>query len=578
MLLLLRKLSLMKQIVFLILLMLIILLVSFGISDIIAKQIIEKKVTESVEQIMFVVDEKMDSFHADMQGISTFLFYSPTIQSFLNTDDDLTRILTHREVLSMFFNTISMKENIRGIQLYDAEGKLLARIGEGDNSTGIEIDEAMSYTGLLKLDTRPSEKFYAITTPVYGLDSNLIVTDIKGTGRYFMDVSNFAPILERAKMTPSAQVMLLDSNNNTIASEGNLNYDEPFNIAHWINTPNYIVQTLPLPYSEWNLVSIIPREELLNDLNIIERFNIMTYGVMFIILCLFLIIFFNRILKPIKGLLDFVKSYPKQGEHSRFNVVHHNEIGVLGTSLNKMLDEINDLSNEVNNIQRRMYEVELSKKQMEVSAFRNQINPHFLYNTLESIRAVAFYYGVSEIAGISESLANMFRYAVKANSFVAVKDEIRHVEEYARIIDFRFRGRLQVRIDIEDELRDARMLKMLLQPLVENAVFHGLERKVGEGTVQLEIKRMASGLIHITIRDDGFGMDNESLLELSQRLERYGEPEAMREPSKKGIGMMNIYRRIKLFYGDAADMIIESRLQEGTCVTVVFPEEPVYEE
>ncbi|MGO4375246.1 sensor histidine kinase, partial [Paenibacillus sp. MCAF20] len=344
------------------------------------------------------------------------------VQSYLNSDDDDERILAHREILQMFFNTMSMKSNIRGIQMYDAEGKQLARIGEGDNAADTDSSKkTMDYTGLLKMDTRPLENFYAITTPIYGMDSNRIATDFKGIGRYYMDVTNFAPILESAKVTPNSQVMLLDSHNNTIASEGNQSNGNTINVEQLADNSKYIVQTFTFSQSEWKLVSIIPRQELLNDLNTIKRLNAATYAVILFILGLFLIIFFNRIFNPIKGLLDFVKSYPKQGEKQRFHVVHHNEIGVLGTSLNKMLDEISDLSQEVHAAQRRMYEIELSKKQMEVSAYRNQINPHFLYNTLESIRAVAYYYNVDEIVGISQSLSRMFRYAVKANNYVTVK-------------------------------------------------------------------------------------------------------------------------------------------------------------
>lgn len=568
-----RNLSLIKQIMYLILIMLFILLISFVVSNRIAEGIIERKVTHSVEQIMLVLNEKMESFHADMNGISTFLFYSPVVQSYFKTNDELTRILAHKEILSTFFNTISMKENIRGIQMYDTEGRLLARTGEGDNVEGLTSPDSLHYTGLLKLETRPLQNFYAITVPIYGLDSNRIVTYIKGTGRFYMDVSNLAPILESAKITPNSQVMLLDNENNTIAREGGQVKEGIFDINEWTQNPQYIVQTFTLPHFNWTLVSIIPRQELFNDLDMIKRFNVVTYILIFAMLCLFLVIFFNRILKPIRSLLDFVKSYPKMDENRRFQVMHYNEIGVLGTSLNKMLDEISYLSQDIQAAQRRMYEIELSKKQMEVSAFRNQINPHFLYNTLESIRAVAHYYGVNEIVSISESLSNMFRYGVKANDFVTVEDEIAHVQEYARIVDFRFRGRFRIKSTVQDDLYTVPVLKLILQPLVENAVFHGLERKIGKGSVQIEVKREKEGLIGISIKDNGVGMDEARLLYIRNQLQQVNESNALSESSGTGIGMLNIYRRIKLFYGVKAEMTVDSTLHKGTQVTVIFPEE-----
>lgn len=570
-----RKLSLIRQILYLSLLMLVILLVSYVISNLIAKRIIEVKVTESVSRIFLQVEEKMNSFDSDMEGISTFLFYSPTVQAYLGSDDVLTRILKNQEVLSVFANTISLKENIRGIQLYDKEGKFLASIGDGSKQSVPSEVKSIEYSDLIQTplsDSRDSKRsFYAITAPIYKLDTNRLVTGFMGIGRFFMDATNFSPILKSAKVTENSQVMLLDRNNKKIASEGNLMKQDSFRVEDWVSNNRYIVQTITLPRSGWKLISLIPRDELLADLDTVKRFNIFTYIVMFFIMCVFLFIFFTRILKPVKELMDFIKSYPRKGGESRFHVVHNNEIGVLGANLNKMLDDIDSLSKEVQSTQARMYEIELTKKQMEISAFRNQINPHFLYNTLESIRAVALYHDVEAIADISGSLSSMFRYAVKGSNFVTVRDEIAHANEYAKIIDFRFRGRFKIEIDAEEDLLEERMLKMLLQPIVENAVFHGLERKVGNGFVHIGVRRTELGSVQFTISDNGYGMDEQQYEQLLSKLKLHNEPGYMNKDTDKGIGLLNIYRRIKLFYGDEADLSLKSKLHEGTTVYVTFP-------
>ena len=132
---------------------------------------------------------------------------------------------------------------------------------------------------------------------------------------------------------------------------------------------------------------------------------------------------------------------------------------MLAVNLNKMLDEIDTLSKEIQLTQKQKYEIEIAKKQMEISAFRNQINPHFLYNTMECIRAIAFFYKAQEIADISTSLSNMFRYSVKGNDFVTIQDEISHVKEYAKIIELRFMGRMQVTIDTDEDLLEVKNLK-----------------------------------------------------------------------------------------------------------------------
>ena len=218
-----------------------------------------------------------------------------------------------------------------------------------------------------------------------------------------------------------------------------------------------------------------------------------------------------------------------------------------------------------------MYEIEIAKKQMEISAFRNQINPHFLYNTLECIRAMAFYYKVQDIADISASLSNMFRYSVKGNDFVTIRDEISHVQEYAKIIGFRFMGRIQVEIEADEELLGMKTLKMLLQPIVENAVFHGLEKKIDNGIVRITVQLLTNNRVQYIIQDNGYGMDESQLQELLQRLKQSDAPVQAATDAKQGIGLANIYRRIKLFYGNEAEMEIQSQLNEGTIISISIP-------
>ena len=412
--------------------------------------------------------------------------------------------------------------------------------------------------------TNDTSTYYAITVPIYNLKSTL-VREYRGTSVFVMDVKNFNKILEGGKITKHSRLLLLDQNNKIMANEGNSPNFDAFRLEDWKNDKRYIVQTITMPQTGWRLISVIPKNELLQELDIVKRLNIATYVIVFCMLFLFLVIFSNRILKPIKAIMDFMKTYPKTGRESRFNVIYHNEIGVLAVNLNKMLDEIDTLSKEIQLTQKQKYEIEIAKKQMEISAFRNQINPHFLYNTLECIRAIAFYYKVQEIADISTSLSNMFRYSVKGNDFVTIRDEISHVKEYAKIIEFRFMGRMQVAIEADEELLEVKTLKMLLQPIVENAVFHGLEKKIDNGIVQISVQKTAQNQVQYVVRDNGYGMEDQQLEELLKSLRQLDtSPSHSEKDAKLGIGLSNIYRRIKLFYGDEAEMTIQSKLHVGT--------------
>ena len=561
-----RKHSLSRKILYLILIMLVILLVSFVISNTIAKRIVERKVSDSADKILLQVEEKMTSFYTDMGGISTSLLYSPTIQTTLTAEDKLSMVLMNPEVISMFANTMSLKESIRGIRLYNKEGMLVASTGKGIIDSLQHPVQATEYSGLLSAN----DSQYIITVPIYNLQSAQI-RDYRGTCIFIMDVSNFNSILKNAKITPNSQFLLLDQHNDIMASEGAAPKIDKLDVAEWTRDKRYIVQTVTLSRTGWKLISAIPKDELLRDLDTVQRLNVATYLVMIGMLGLFLLLFFTRILRPIKDLMDFMRSYPKMGRETRFNIVYHNEIGVLAANMNKMLDEIDSLGQKVQLGQRRMYEIEITKKQMEISAYRNQINPHFLYNTLDCIRALALYKKVENIVDISASLANMFRYSVKGNDIVTIRDEISHVQEYAQIIGFRFMGRIRVEIEADEGLLGMKSLKMLLQPIVENAVFHGLEQKIGNGIVRITVLSLAVNRVRYIIQDNGCGMDERQTQELLQRLRKSDVLVQAVTDDKQGIGLANIYRRIKLFYGDEAEMEIQSQLNVGTIISISIP-------
>ncbi|XEC94405.1 sensor histidine kinase [Paenibacillus tarimensis] len=551
--------------------MLIILLTSFVISNKIAQRIIESKVTDSAAKILLQVEDNMESFYKDMERISVSLLYSPTVQAYLDSEDILSRILMNDEVRSVFSNTTALKENIRGIQLYNREGTMIADSGIAAGESVKLPPTKTEYSGLLTdPNTGETIPYYSISVPVYNLE-NTPARDYKGTTVFVMDVGNFSSILKNAKITPNSRLLLLDQNKKMMAGEGNEPDIDMFQLEEWKSDNRYIVQTSTLSDTGWELISVIPKNELLQELNIVQRLNIATYAVMFCILSLFLIIFFTRILRPIKALVDFMKSYPKTGGESRFHVVHHNEIGVLAANLNKMLDEIDSLSKEIQLTQKQKYEIEITKKQMEISAFRNQINPHFLYNTLECISAMAIFYKAQDIAEISASLSNMFRYSVKGGDFSTIQDEISHIKEYANVIGYRFMGKIRVIVEADEQLLKLTTIKMLLQPMVENAVFHGLEMKIDSGVVRIEVKKTTQNQVQYIVQDNGYGMEEIQLNELVARLRQSESQGWMAREATNGIGLPNIYRRIKLLYGDKADMSIYSKRGTGTTVTITFP-------
>lgn len=220
--------------------------------------------------------------------------------------------------------------------------------------------------------------------------------------------------------------------------------------------------------------------------------------------------------------------------------------------------------------------MDMNKRQAQYLALQNQINPHFLYNTLESIRGEALIAGLDSIADMTEALAKFFRYTItKVENLVTVEEELDNCETYFRIQKYRFGDRLNLHIKCDDEDEEAvmncRIPKLTLQPILENSIIHGTEVKIGTGNLSIEFERTDKRLI-VRISDDGVGMDEKTLARLNRRLEKNGSSVAYKEEGQKGgIALVNVNNRIHLLFGEEYGMHVYSVPGKGTDVEITIP-------
>lgn len=565
-----NSISLIKKLLYLIVFTLAVVLVSFSVTNAVAQRTVEQKVLSSAENIILQVEETFNSFFADMEGISYSLLYSPVIQEYLSTEDALTKVLLNSKIVAEFSSTLALKENMMGIQLYDKEGELSASVGKPFAPIEKRSVDNMEYAPGVPGQT--GDTYYTIAVPVYNLVNPRVLKDYRGMCVFFMDVKNFTAILSKSKITENSQLLLTDAQNRVITGSSGVNAEDYLTQAEGhVSDKNHIVLKTSIASNGWVIVSDIRRLELLHDMDWIKQLNIISYGIIFLIFLLFMLLFYSQLLRPVRALIEFTNAYARSGGQIRFQSVHRNEIGVLGTSLNHMLDSIEQLSVEVQKAQRKTYEAELDRKQMEIVAYRNQINPHFLYNTLESIRALSLYHKTHDIAEITSSLSRLFRYSVKGNNLVTIREELAYLNEYSKIIHFRFRGKIGFRLEADDDLLEVTTVKLLLQPLIENAVFHGLEPKIDPGEIKVSIQKQGDERIRVVIADNGVGMEESVLRRLRNSFQANDEKGNRSGLSGHGIGLANSYCRLKLFYGDEAAMEITSQSGKGTIVELVFP-------
>ncbi len=217
-------------------------------------------------------------------------------------------------------------------------------------------------------------------------------------------------------------------------------------------------------------------------------------------------------------------------------------------------------------------ELKLIRQRMELSVLQEQINPHFLYNTLDSIRSRALMDGQKEIAKMTEILSRFFRYCISStDQLVKVREELHHIQDYYYIQKYRFEDRLEMEVWVEDEdIYDFYLPRMTLQPLVENAMVHGLERMAGKGMLTLRLFRTDDRLL-ILISDNGIGMNRDQLASLNGRMKNQQFNAGRTKGRHSGIALNNVNARLKLTFGDEYGIHYRSMEGAGTDAWVTLP-------
>lgn len=307
----------------------------------------------------------------------------------------------------------------------------------------------------------------------------------------------------------------------------------------------------------WIVVGAMNTSELLKDNKQVQILYFIVAAVLLLAVILISSLLSREITKPIRQLRDSM-SMVEEGEFEKANVdiTTENEIGSLSKSFNVMTERIHTLMDQ------NVYE-QKQKRKIELRALQAQINPHFLYNTLDSIIWMSEAGRNEEVVEMTSALARLLRQSISNDQeLVAVEKEIDYVRSYLTIQKMRYQDKLEYSIDIDPEIRFVEIVKLTLQPLVENAIYHGLKYKESKGN--LDIRGFADGKdAVITIRDDGIGMEEQTLAHIFD--------EAEKEHKSNGVGVSNVQKRLQLYFGPEYGISYESKRGEGTMAIVRVP-------
>lgn len=329
------------------------------------------------------------------------------------------------------------------------------------------------------------------------------------------------------------------------------------NIQYINNTITYIVSYNTISTTNWLIINSIPKSDAyhIDSLYIISFIiNVIFFLVLFIVLYIF---FIKRIFNPLKSLIKNMVNSGENNLHYNFTYNRNDEIGILVKSYNEMKSRINDLIN-IN------YKSQLEQKELELNQLQNQINPHFIYNTLESIRMMAEINDDLDTSTMSEYFGSIIRYSMnrKINT-VLLKEEIAIIENYIYLQKIRFDQLFTIENLITPEILSCEIIKMIIQPLIENSIYHGLSECSSNGKIIIQGKHLDTNLI-LTISDNGIGIDNIKLKSLNDYINDKND-------DFKGTALRNINKRLKLNYGDEYGLEIFSIPKKGTSMVLTIP-------
>lgn len=377
------------------------------------------------------------------------------------------------------------------------------------------------------------------------------------TGFFYVVDANGQPIFTPSNLEPNT--LLPGQNILSKLTTGSSSY-----VDHSRGSPKFIFAS-PSEATGWRIVGQVPLQEIVQEAHSIRQLIIISV-VLSIIFAVGLHFYLSsRLTRPLKLLKNKMKLAASGFLESRITPTGKDEIADLGSSFNIMLGKIKTLLVEQKREQEEM-------KKAELRALQAQINPHFLYNTLDSILWMAEAGKNDKVIRLVESLSRLFRVSLsKGQDWISLEREMEHVQSYLDIQQMRYHDILDYEVDIETRILSSTILKMILQPIVENALYHGIKNKRGKGCIQISGRAAGFGEIELIVQDNGNGLSPERLEQLRYNLSNGKLPHETGEEVSGGFGLHNVHQRIRLYYGEQYGVHIESIEHVGTTVTIRIP-------
>ena len=541
------------------------------------------QITDTSSKIMEQAVKETDSVLGSMQHILELVQYtSPNEETILqelgkfadpnseHSDQDIYE--ANKKMKYIFQNFVFSTENINGIFIFTPSKVVL---GQGYGN-GVDVrsdydpagedwyEKTLELEGKIYVDGVKERDYLLNDTP--SISFSMCVYDVYSRdflGVLYINCSQEIFSLDTVNVLPEATEFVIKRENEILYKSN------PFD---WENSSETNKESHKIEYKQEiagegvTLTAVFDKAGLAADFRV--TLSLMLFAlVVFLILFIALAYFLARYLTEPITALSHIMAHPREKNRAVESPYMNrtDEIGTLYNQYQTMLEENNRYI-------KSEYENKMILMDTQMKALESQINAHFLYNTLEAINSLAEIEGAEDISVMALALGDMFRYSIKTKgALVTLEKELAHVKNFVAIQQIRFDNGFRFEMDVPEELYSCRILKLILQPLVENALYHGLLHCNAGSSIYLSARK-ENKIIYFTVKDDGVGMASETLEQLQKLLEEKPKFGELSQHANESIGLKNINARIRLYYGEDYGLSVKSEQGCGTTVQIKIPE------
>lgn len=324
------------------------------------------------------------------------------------------------------------------------------------------------------------------------------------------------------------------------------------------------ISSIPIDSVGWKVISVVDKDNLFYEVNLLRNLTFAFLAVIVIMVMIVIIIFSNKFYESVEIIVKGMKEAKKGDFNVKIKLNTEDELSFIGDEFNEMLSTINILVEDIKDQSHYIVELSNKRREAEIKAIVAQINPHFLYNTLDCINWMAIKNENYEVSDTIGNFAQILRYSIgDINKEVTIYDEVEWLKKYVYLQQIRFNNSFKLDLDVNENVLGCRIHKLILQPLIENSIIHGFKGYESGRTLKVSINKFENNYMKIIVKDNGNGIENKKLEQIINNI-KLGEDE------DENIGIKNVYDRIKIYYGENAKFDIESIQGEGTTITLVI--------